>query len=104
VNQQIQEIAADYSCQLCHPVARNITIQFISFWTWFIVAYSVISYTDHTVYIFQLLQQSTKPPREYFCALLYTCRYTADPGFDILANQLQQAYQQTNKFELDPFL
>ncbi|CAG8727624.1 34195_t:CDS:2 [Gigaspora margarita] len=31
VKQQIQEIAADYFCQLCHPVARNITIQFISF-------------------------------------------------------------------------
>ncbi|CAG8856419.1 37265_t:CDS:1, partial [Gigaspora margarita] len=33
VKQQIQEIVADYSCQLCYPIARNITIQFISFWT-----------------------------------------------------------------------
>ncbi|CAG8712770.1 18797_t:CDS:2, partial [Gigaspora margarita] len=80
IKQQIQEIAADYS------------------------SYPVISYTNHTVYIFQLLQQSTNPPREYFCALLYTCRYTANSGFETLANQLQQAYQQTNKFELDPFL
>ncbi|CAG8841419.1 23967_t:CDS:2, partial [Gigaspora margarita] len=26
IQQQIQEIAVDYSCQLCYPVARNITI------------------------------------------------------------------------------
>ncbi|CAG8629027.1 9885_t:CDS:2, partial [Ambispora leptoticha] len=95
----------DDSCSVCYP-PPDLSHQFYNFWAWFSTFQPAISFSRRSVRRFEKFNvfDIGNLPDRLLSSFIFSFRYSEQPDdFPTFLNEFLTAYQETNRFNTDPF-